>query len=212
MRIKITYPDVVLNIKDIKTSIDAGDKVGNVLESHVQEMINNITIKESELSGIEHRERVLGIKPLDTATLEERRLEVLIRWYDMPLYTERVLRQKLDAVLGEGNYTLEIDLDKKTVSCLTGLTSQKMIKSIGDMLEQMVPLDYLFKVILHRESYVYQYVAVKTIAGEKVVLHDNGKDVINVGHSRLYQHVAVKNVAEISFRLYDNGKEAQENA
>lgn len=208
MRIKITYPDVVLDIKDVKAAIDAGDRVGNVLESHVQEMINNITIKESELSGIEHREQVLGIKPLDTATLEERRLEVLIRWYDMPMYTERVLQQKLNAVLGEGNYILEIDLDQKLVSCLTGLTSQKMIKSIGNMLEQMVPLDYLFKVILHRESYVYQYVAVKTIAGEKVMLHDNGKDVINAGHSRLYQHVAVKNVAEIRIKLYDNGKEA----
>ena len=34
MHVNVEYPEVILNIKDIKASIDAGDKVGDVLEEH----------------------------------------------------------------------------------------------------------------------------------------------------------------------------------
>lgn len=148
MLVNVQYPDVVLNIKDVKAAIDAGDTVGEALERHLDELDNNITIKDAKESGIAHRERMLGIKPLDTASLEDRRLEVLIRWYDNPMYTETVLRNKLDSVLGAGQYVLTVDIDKKTVSCLIELTRRMMIKSVNDLFEQMVPLDYLIDISL----------------------------------------------------------------
>ena len=51
---------------------------------------------------------------MDTASLEDRKVEVLLRWWSSPVYTETTLRQKLDAVLGRENYILDIELDKKT--------------------------------------------------------------------------------------------------
>ena len=153
MLVNVQYPDVVLNIKDVKAAIDAGDTVGEVLESHLDELDSNITIKDAKESGIAHRERMLGIKPLDTASLEDRRLEVLIRWYDNPMYTETVLRNKLDSVLGAGQYVLTVDIDNKTVSCLIELTRRMMIKSVNDLFEQMVPLDYLLDISLRYNQY-----------------------------------------------------------
>ena len=78
---------------------------------------------------------------------------MLLRWYDSPLYTETVLRQKLDAALGENQYVLQIDLDTKTVSCLVELTKRKLQKSVIDMLDQMVPLDYLISVTLRYNTW-----------------------------------------------------------
>lgn len=153
MLVNVQYPDVVLNIKDVKAAIDAGDTVGEVLESYLDELDNNITIKDAKESGIAHRERMLGIKPLDTASLEDRRLEVLIRWYDNPMYTETVLRNKLDSVLGAGQYVLAVDIDNKTVSCLIELTRRLMIQSVNDLFEQMVPLDYLLDISLRYNQY-----------------------------------------------------------
>lgn len=153
MLVNVQYPDVVLNIKDVKAAIDAGDTVGEVLESYLDELDSNITIKGAKESGIAHRERMLGIKPLDTASLEDRRLEVLIRWYDNPMYTEAVLRNKLDSVLGFDQYVLTVDIDNKTVSCLIELTRRMMIKSVNDLFEQMVPLDYLLDISLRYNKY-----------------------------------------------------------
>lgn len=153
MHVNVEYPEVILNIKDVKAAIDAGDKVGDILERALFELDNDICIRSSEESGIAHREKILGINPRDTDSIEDRRLEVLLRWYDSPLYTETVLRQKLDAALGENQYVLQIDLDTKTVSCLVELTKRKMQKSVIDMLDQMVPLDYLISVTLRYNTW-----------------------------------------------------------
>ena len=154
MLVNVQYPDVVLNVKDVKASIDAGDKMSDLVDKHLTELDNNITIMDSEESGIARREKILGIKPLDTSSLEDRRLEVLIRWYDTPIYTEVTLRQKLDSVLGKGNYVLTIDLDAKQVKCQIELTRQMMFKSVQELFEQMVPLDYLIDVTLRYNQHI----------------------------------------------------------
>ena len=153
MHVNVEYPEVILNIKDVKAAIDAGDKVGDILERALFELDNDICIRSSEESGIAHREKILGINPRDTDSIEDRRLEVLLRWYDSPLYTETVLRQKMDATLGENQYVLNIDLNTKTVFCLVELTRKRMQKSVIDMLDQMVPLDYLISVTLRYNTW-----------------------------------------------------------
>ena len=153
MHVNVEYPEAVLNIKDIKASINAGDKVGDVLERALFELDNDICVRSSEESGIAHREKILGINPRDTDSIEDRRLEVLLRWYDSPLYTETVLRQKMDATLGENQYVLKIDLNTKTVFCLVELTRKRMQKSVIDMLDQIVPLDYLISVALRYNTW-----------------------------------------------------------
>ena len=35
MHIKVEYPDVVINIREVKATIEAGDKVGEVFERHL---------------------------------------------------------------------------------------------------------------------------------------------------------------------------------
>ena len=143
MHINVEYPDVVIDIREIKACIDAGDNVGRILEDYLEEIDHNITIKTAEESGIQHREKILGIQPLDTASLEDRKVEVLLRWWSSPVYTETTLRQKLDAVLGRENYILDIELDKKQVSCQVEVTRKYM----------MVPLDYLLEITLRYNQY-----------------------------------------------------------
>lgn len=153
MHVRVEYPEVVINIREIKACIDTGDKIGAILEEHLDELDQNITIKTAAESGIRHREKILGIKPLDTTSLEDRRMEVLLRWWSSPVYTETTLRQKLNAVLGNGNYILNISLDEKTVDCQIEVTRKYMIKSVEELFEQMIPLDYLLSITLRYNQY-----------------------------------------------------------
>lgn len=148
MHIKVQYPDAVWNIKDVRLAVEAGDKVGARLEADLEELDNNIAITTSEESGIARREKILKINPPDTATLEERRLEVLLRWFQVPIYTETTLRRTLDAALTPERYTLQIDLDGKVVRCRILWMSKKVLKSMRDLFEKMVPLDYGLSVLL----------------------------------------------------------------
>ena len=176
MHIKVEYPEAVINI------IDAGDTIGEILERHLEEIDQDITIKTSAESGIQHREKILGIRPLDTSSLEDRRLEVLLRWWSSPVYTETTLRQKLDAVLGRENYILDIELDKKQVSCQVEVTRKYMIKGVEDLFEQMVPLDYLLEITLRYNQYkkykpyTYKQIKEKTyyqLRNEEVTFAEN---------------------------------------
>ncbi len=142
MLIKVDYPDVVKDIRDVKASLDAGDKAGEKLEQNIDEIDSNLTIKTSAESGIARRENILGIQPLETSSLEDRRTEVLLRWWQSTLYTEVTLRQKLDAAFGQDGYILRVDLDNKVIDCQVDTTRRYMLASIEDLLEQMVPLDY----------------------------------------------------------------------
>ena len=166
MHIKVCYPDVILNIKDVKAAIDAGDRVGELLIQNINDLDKNITIKDSVESGISRRENIIGVNPLDTASLEDRRLEVLMRWYDTPVYTEVTLRSKLDTVLGEGNYELKVDLENKTISCGIELTRRLMFQSVQELFEQMIPLDYVISIALRYNQYKtlspYTYGQLKT--------------------------------------------------
>ena len=153
MHVNVQYPDVVLNIRDVKAAIDAGDTVGDMLDKSLEELNHNITIKDSEESGIRRREKILGINPLDTSGLEDRRFEVLMRWYDTPIYTETTLRNKLDSALGAGNYILTVDLENKTINCAIELTRKLMIKTVQDLFEQMIPLDYVLSITLRYNQY-----------------------------------------------------------
>lgn len=153
MRIKVRYPEAVWQIRDVRAAIEAGDTIGTLLEKHIEELDANLTIKDAGALGLARREAILGIAPADTAAIEDRRLEVLLRWYDTPLYTERTLRQRLDAALGKENYTLSVDVEEKRIACQIELTRRLMQRSVQELLEQMVPLDYRFTVELRYNQY-----------------------------------------------------------
>lgn len=146
MHVKVYYPDVVFDIKDIRAVVDAGDKIGERLEQDLDALDSDLNIKSSKESGIIRRERILGINPLDTTSLEDRRLEVLARWYDTPIYTETTLRNKLDSIMGKGKYILNINLEEKIVRYETEPIERLALNTVHTLLDQMVPLDYMIAI------------------------------------------------------------------
>lgn len=146
MHVKVYYPDVVFDIKDIRAVVDAGDKIGERLEQDLDALDSDLNIKSSKESGIIRRERILGINPLDTTSLEDRRLEVLTRWYDTPVYTETTLRNKLDSIMGKGKYILNINLEEKIVRYETEPIERLALNTVHTLLDQMVPLDYMIAI------------------------------------------------------------------
>ena len=49
MHIKVEYPEAVINIREIKACIDAGDTIGEILERHLEEIDQDIV---TPLAGV----------------------------------------------------------------------------------------------------------------------------------------------------------------
>ena len=152
MHVKVNYPDAVMQIREIKCSVKAGDIIGEKLENHIQELDDNITVKESRKSGIERRERILNIQPSSSSDLETRKIAVIARWCISTMYTERILQKRLQSMLGDG-YNLEVNIQQKTVSVTLQLKHYKNRKVIWEMLEGIVPLDQIIDVIIIYNTY-----------------------------------------------------------
>lgn len=142
MLINIEYPEAVTDIKDVRMAIEAGDKAGTEMEKALDELDGNIAISTAGESGIARREAILNIKPLDAATLEERRVEVMLKWLDSPIFTETILKQKLDAAIGADQYELDIDLEDKLVKCRILIMSKQILRIVRELFDKMIPLDY----------------------------------------------------------------------
>lgn len=156
-----------MQIREIKCSVKAGDIIGEKLENHIQELDDNITVKESRKSGIERRERILNIQPSSSSDLETRKIAVIARWCIPTMYTERILQKRLQSMLGDG-YNLEVNIQQKTVSVTLQLKHYKNRKIIWEMLEGIVPLDQIIDVIIIYNTYraykpfTYKELKVKT--------------------------------------------------
>lgn len=154
MQLDVIYPEHIAEINEMRAILDAGDKVGEIFEDYCDELEDNLNIATSRESGIARREKILNIAPLDTESLEDRRLKVMLKWYEKAPYTLRVLKNKLDACLGAGNYELRIEYEQQQLTCLIELTRKSMLKSVAELLEDILPLDLIYDVELRYNQYV----------------------------------------------------------
>lgn len=72
----------------------------------VSQTKENQFIISADEEGISRFEKLLGIRPKETASLEDRRKEILARWNDVSVYTYKGLILRLNQLLGVGNYEI----------------------------------------------------------------------------------------------------------
>lgn len=145
---QLDFPEWLIDIPEIEFIFGLEEKFGTRYETALQEVENNIHIVTSKMSGIERREKILGITPLDTDSIEDRRFRVMARWNDTYPYTLPNLFARLNDLLGIGNYTLSIDYNEKVIICRLELTRKAMYKEVLDLMENIVPLGYALDIDL----------------------------------------------------------------
>jgi hypothetical protein len=150
---EIAQPDIVMGNPALALPVIAGEKQAEILDAEIAALEGNIHILTSDERGIARRERVLGIIPLDTDTLQERAYKVLVKWYDTYPYTLRDLAARLDRLCGKDAYEIIYDKADKFLQCLIELKSKKMVAAINDLLESIVPLDVAFQTRLRYRTW-----------------------------------------------------------
>lgn len=89
--------------------------------------------------GLERYEEMLGITPLVTDTVEDRRLRVLASLNGDTPYTFERIYAKLRLLCGEENVTMEYAKDIYTLRVLVQLAAKNQIATVNKMLRQMLP-------------------------------------------------------------------------
>lgn len=110
------------------------DQVWEAAES----LLENQFIVSAEGLGLGRWEKILGITPKGTDSLEDRRFRILARWNEELPYTIKQLRAILETLCGAGNYTAEMD-GAYTLSVKVGLAAKSSFADVQAMLERITP-------------------------------------------------------------------------
>lgn len=137
---KIEFPEHIINIQEVAVIQSLVDDLLAKVTTAINNLNADLHIATATEEGIARREKIYGIKPSDTATLEERRFALRLRAADSREYTEKYLRQQLDNLVGADNYRMTINYEELSMRLLLSLGSKSKEAEVKKLLSAVVPL------------------------------------------------------------------------
>lgn len=94
--------------------------------------------------GVSRWEKILELPVASTATLDERKVVILTYLSVRRPYTIRILKNMLSAVMGEGNYSLNINNDTSTLSIT--LVDEKYRADVLLLAQRVLPQNLILNI------------------------------------------------------------------
>ena len=131
-------PPVFGEIQEIKYLMHTDSEEVNLLWKAYEDLMYDQFVYDATENGIKRWEKILGIKPSASSTLEDRRWEVLNRLNVKIPYTMTMLKNKLSSMYGD-NFSLKLISDTYTLKVRIPMSELKNIESVRNMLDVLVP-------------------------------------------------------------------------
>jgi hypothetical protein len=141
-------PGVLREIKEFKALATAENPETIKLWEELENVLDDQFVNESTLNGVKRWEIILGIKALDTDTLDERRFRILSRLNEQLPYTYRNLEDQLSVLCGKDGYKLIIDPNAYALTVKVALTAKKKFSEVGNLLDRVVPCNIVISLLI----------------------------------------------------------------
>lgn len=141
-------PPILIEIRELKAIAGVENPILESLWRKIAATLNNQFILTADEEGINRYEKMLGLQVSDSDTLETRIFRVLARYQEQAPYTYRTLKLILDSLLGEENYTMELNAAEKWLAVKIELTVKRQFEAVEETLERMVPQNMILTVEL----------------------------------------------------------------
>jgi len=116
--------------------------------SAADDLWENQYISSAGELGVSRWESILGITPKATATLDERKFEILAMLNAKLPYTMTELKKQLSMLCGDDGYSVELDNDGYTLMVLLALTAKNNYNAVVSLLEEIAPANLILTVNL----------------------------------------------------------------
>ena len=146
--IKKYFPDVLKDVREFNVLDEAETPELKSLYECVKEVLDNGFIETAKENGVARAEKIVGISPRATDTLEERKFNVLAKYNEDLPYTVTKLNELLSILCGEKGYHLEINNGEFKLTVKVELTSKKSKEAVDELLERVTPANMILSVTL----------------------------------------------------------------
>ena len=141
-------PDILKNVVEFKEIMKVENPEVIAIWQACEDLMNDQFITEATENGVARREKMLGIQPFATDTLDDRKFRLLSRYMEDIPYTRRSLESFLSSLCGEGGYKITYKTNDFTVNVRVELTAKRQVDSVEELLERVLPYNLIFTVDL----------------------------------------------------------------
>ena len=150
-------PEFLREIAELKAVYSADDVQLDNLGISRLKVIRSQFIESADEEAISRYERMLKISPPGTDTLEDRRFRLRTYAADRRPYTERALYDFLTELCGEGNVSIDIDVDTYAADIVITAATKSQYLSAERLIESILPCNLGIKMslVFERRGAVY---------------------------------------------------------
>lgn len=171
-------PEMIRNIPDIKQIYEINADQGENLDASVEALFDDIFLETMDETKTARWEVMLGISPLDTDTLDERRFRVQTKVLERMPYTYRVILRKLQTLCPAGVYWT-VDTENQSIIVKVALASKNMRADVDELLDNVLPLNMEYTLIILYNTYAM--LAKHTNGNLKQFTHQQMRDDTAIG-------------------------------
>lgn len=145
-RILIHLPEFYGGIEDFVELGKTESAELELMESAVNQLLDDQFVETSGLQAIKRREQMLGIQAdPKTESLEFRRKRILNRYQTKPPFTIRYLQQQLDMLVGPGMTIVSRDPAKHLLIVTTNIDDANVFKEVIRTIETIKPANMIYQ-------------------------------------------------------------------
>lgn len=141
-------PDVLKDIKEMRAIMEAETPEIRAIWAACEDCMNDQFIAEATENGVARREKILGITPYTTDTLDDRKFRLLAKYNEDTPYTRNRLKNMLTSLCGSDGYYVTFLTNSFTVNVKVALAVKKQKDVIEELLERVLPYNMVFSVEL----------------------------------------------------------------
>lgn len=138
-------PGVLLTTYEFPMICRAEQPEVDALHTAADEVLDASFVSLAGERGIARFERVFGLTPQDTDTLDERRFRVLTKINAQLPFSIRRLKQQLATLCGAAGYRLTLSPAEYSLEVKVALTAKRNLNAVQKLLQDIVPANIVRK-------------------------------------------------------------------
>jgi uncharacterized protein YmfQ (DUF2313 family) len=142
-------PPFLRDVREYKALLTDAEQPEMVLVwQSVNNTLNDQFITDATENGVSRWEKILGIVPKATLTLDERKFTILTKINEQLPFTITTLKEQLETLCGEDGYSLTLNNEKYTLDVKIALTARNNFEDVNLLLQRVVPANLVVTISL----------------------------------------------------------------
>ena len=142
-------PPFIRNFKEMAAIMDTEQPEFELAWQNAENTLADQFVMTATINGIKRWEKIYGIIPKGTDTLDERRFVILSKMNEQPPYTMAALENVLDALCGKGGYSLHMNANDYELTVKLEMGNENNFAAVVELLNRILPANIVRNVSLY---------------------------------------------------------------